>query len=80
MEPLVLTARGYLLEATDPNPRFTFGMFKLGIAFRHFLGTRACRGSRLDDGPMPGGFGCVRSMRASLGCRLRRVHSCAGRA
>ena len=39
MEHLVLTARGYLLEAMDPNPRLTFGMSKLGIAFRHFLGT-----------------------------------------
>jgi len=64
MEPLVLTARGCLLEAMDPNPKFTFGMSKLGIAFRHFLGThglwRVSPGPRTNvsalgfgDGPMP---------------------------
>ena len=41
MEPLVLTSRGYLLEAMDPSPSFTFGMSKLGIAFRHFRDTNS---------------------------------------
>ena len=49
MESLVLTARGCLPEAMDPNPRFTFGMSRLGFAFRHFWGTSSLW--RLSPGP-----------------------------